>query len=153
MAGYTSTRKCEEQVLFFLNDVFASTEQFFNFCKNSIGSQLFSFVVNPSAMKFCLALSLIASGLAFAPTPAFVRTSTELFTTRDTSKEVQEALEISKKFGETSPEARAAWDIVEELDASNRYGRHSDFMIRVVFCQCSFVLLLFTLSLIRRIHL
>jgi hypothetical protein len=51
---------------------------------------------------------------------------------------VQEALEISKKFGETSPEARAAWDIVEELDASNRYGRFSDFMVRFAFCERSF---------------
>ena len=26
----------------------------------------------------------------------------------------------SEEFGKTSPEARAAWDIVEELDAANR---------------------------------
>jgi hypothetical protein len=84
-------------------------------------------------MKLCLALSLIASASTFSPAPAFFRPSTELFTTRDSSKEVQEALEISKKFGETSPEARAAWDVVEEMDASNRYGRKSDFMLRFLF--------------------
>ena len=39
----------------------------------------------------------------------------------DTSEAVANALEASKMYGGTSPEARVAWDIVEELDAANRY--------------------------------
>jgi len=37
----------------------------------------------------------------------------------DSSEEIQEALRISKEFGPSSKEARVAWDIVEELDASD----------------------------------
>jgi len=40
----------------------------------------------------------------------------------DASAAIQAALEASKKYGPTSPEARVAWDAVEEMDASdNRY--------------------------------
>jgi hypothetical protein len=37
----------------------------------------------------------------------------------DSSEAVKHALEMSKTFGGTSKEAAAAWDIVEELDASD----------------------------------
>ena len=37
----------------------------------------------------------------------------------DSSDEIKEALRISKEFGPTSKEARVAWDIVEEIDASD----------------------------------
>lgn len=37
----------------------------------------------------------------------------------DSSGAVQEALEASRKFGSTSSEARIAWEVVEELDASD----------------------------------
>jgi CP12 domain len=38
------------------------------------------------------------------------------------AKAVKAALEASKKYGSTSPEARVAWDVVEEINASdNRY--------------------------------
>jgi hypothetical protein len=39
---------------------------------------------------------------------------------QDTSKAVEEAMAASEKYGKTSPEASAAWAIVEELDAANR---------------------------------
>jgi len=37
----------------------------------------------------------------------------------DSTEAIKEALEATKKFGPTSPEARLAWDIVEEIDASD----------------------------------
>jgi hypothetical protein len=39
----------------------------------------------------------------------------------DSSEAVQEALRISKEFGASSPEARIAWETVEEMDLSIRY--------------------------------
>mmetsp|Transcript_8949 Transcript_8949/g.19199 ORF Transcript_8949/g.19199 Transcript_8949/m.19199 type:complete len:212 (+) Transcript_8949:67-702(+) len=58
---------------------------------------------------------------AFAPSPAHLgRPSTSLRAARpDASAAIKEALDASKKYGATSPEARVAWDIVEELDASD----------------------------------
>lgn len=37
----------------------------------------------------------------------------------DTADAVTEALRISKEFGATSPEARVAWDVVEEMDSND----------------------------------
>mmetsp|Transcript_18711 Transcript_18711/g.22938 ORF Transcript_18711/g.22938 Transcript_18711/m.22938 type:complete len:80 (-) Transcript_18711:735-974(-) len=37
----------------------------------------------------------------------------------DSSKEIQEALNIGKEFGRNSKEARVAWGIVEEIDTSD----------------------------------
>ena len=37
----------------------------------------------------------------------------------DTSKQVEAALEASHLHGPTSPEARIAWEAVEEMDASD----------------------------------
>lgn len=73
-----------------------------------------------------LLLSILTySASAFSPRSAFAARSTAITTTRlsmvDSSSAVKEALAASKKFGATSEEARAAWDIVEEMDASNRY--------------------------------
>jgi len=45
--------------------------------------------------------------------------STVHFARTDSSKAVADALRISKEFGASSEEARVAWDIVEELDASD----------------------------------
>ena len=36
----------------------------------------------------------------------------------DSSEAVAEALRISKKYGASSPEARVAWDVVEEMDSN-----------------------------------
>mmetsp|Transcript_33225 Transcript_33225/g.61185 ORF Transcript_33225/g.61185 Transcript_33225/m.61185 type:complete len:153 (-) Transcript_33225:471-929(-) len=72
-------------------------------------------------MKLALTSALlVASASAFAPSATFVRPSVSLFNARvDSSEAVKAAMEASEKFGKTSPEARAAWDIVEELDASD----------------------------------
>ena len=40
---------------------------------------------------------------------------------QDTANAVAAAKEASEQYGGTSPEARMAWELVEELDAANRY--------------------------------
>lgn len=57
---------------------------------------------------------------AFAPTPMGIRSSVRLFNQRvDSSDAVKAAMEATEKYGATSKEAAAAWDIVEEMDASD----------------------------------
>ena len=57
---------------------------------------------------------------AFVPSASSSRAMTTLAAARpDSSAAIQEALEASKKFGATSPEARVAWEIVEEMDSSD----------------------------------
>jgi len=67
-------------------------------------------------MKLFLIAALISSTAAFAPTPVG-RHSVAL---RSAGPEaIEAALAASKKFGATSKEAAVAWDIVEEMDASD----------------------------------
>ena len=71
-------------------------------------------------MKF-LALSFIlcasVNGFIAPNTP---RTSFVLKGSRaDSSEAISAALEASKKFGATSKEAKLAWEIVEDIDASD----------------------------------
>mmetsp|Transcript_40426 Transcript_40426/g.121806 ORF Transcript_40426/g.121806 Transcript_40426/m.121806 type:complete len:153 (-) Transcript_40426:1272-1730(-) len=72
-------------------------------------------------MKLALTSALlVASASAFAPSATFVRPSVALSNARvDSADAVNAAMEASEKFGKTSPEARSAWDIVEEMDASD----------------------------------
>lgn len=44
---------------------------------------------------------------------------TRLLAHTDSSKEIEKAMEMSKKYGSKSREAKVAWDIVEEIDASD----------------------------------
>lgn len=72
------------------------------------------------------ALFLTATASAFTVrTPnSMSSSSTALFSSvrPDASAAIQAAMQATKKFGATSPEARVAWDAVEEIDASdNRY--------------------------------
>jgi len=73
-------------------------------------------------MKLILASILVVSARAFVPhaVPFGTRQSIT-YTLQATSNEdaIQEALRISKENGATSQEARVAWDIVEELNASD----------------------------------
>jgi hypothetical protein len=69
-------------------------------------------------MKLSLIALLTGYASAFAPSP-MGKASTALFERVDSSAAVQAALEASKKYGPTSKEAAVAWDIVEELDASD----------------------------------
>lgn len=79
-------------------------------------------------MNFSLILSLLPLGIqAFVPairsSPAFTRSSTVIFAADAVT--VAEALAISKKFGGQSKEAAAAWDAVEEMDASDNSAAYS----------------------------
>jgi hypothetical protein len=73
-------------------------------------------------MKFTLATVafLAASANAFAPTPTFGVRSTSLFAAGvDSSSLIKDAMAASKEFGAASPEARVAWEAVEEMDSSD----------------------------------
>ena len=83
-----------------------------------------------------LAATSITSSTAFiAPAaeraPLAPRTATRV----DTSDLIEEALAASKKYGASSPEARLAWEVVEEIDASDNtaatLGMSEDFQGQV----------------------
>lgn len=79
-------------------------------------------------MKLILASILFATTGAFVPTPTHqpFGVSTRLNVERGQSSDaIQEALEASRKFGPTSKEARVAWDIVEEINASDNSAAYS----------------------------
>ncbi len=78
-------------------------------------------------MKSIIAVLPLSSIFLFDSAQAFLlapkhaaRHSASLMMSRpDASKEIQEALRLSKELGADSKEARVAWDIVEEIDASD----------------------------------
>ena len=78
-------------------------------------------------MKLSFASSLLLLGGtacgtagAFAPSSKVAfRPSSCLSMTKDTSEAVKAATEASEKYGKASPEARMAWEVVEEMDAAN----------------------------------
>ena len=74
-------------------------------------------------MKYLFALSLITASSAFMlPTPARFGIQTSTALRADVSESIEAALTASRTFGATSKEAAVAWDIVEEINASdNRY--------------------------------
>jgi hypothetical protein len=47
------------------------------------------------------------------------RRATALSERVDSSEAIKAALDASKKYGASSPEARVLWDIVEEMDAAD----------------------------------
>lgn len=70
-------------------------------------------------MKFLATLLVMLSSVSgFAPNAVQTRHSFVLKAHADSSKAIDEAMRLSKEFGSASPEARVAWDIVEEIDAS-----------------------------------
>jgi len=72
-----------------------------------------------TALPFILSLFLNPSG-AFMPITSSFRTSFAIGNANSNADDaIKEALETSKKYGITSKEARVAWDIVEEINASN----------------------------------
>lgn len=84
-------------------------------------------------MKLALCfLVFTATVSAFAPTVFRAQQrNVQLQARPDSSAAVAAALEATQKYGATSPEARVAWDTVEEIDSSdNRYvlnARSSEF--------------------------
>ena len=69
-------------------------------------------------MKLFTIALLAGYATAFAPSSKG-KVSTALFGRADSSAAVQAALEASKKYGPTSREAALAWEVVEEIDASD----------------------------------
>lgn len=65
-------------------------------------------------LLFFIALLAIAPAAAFVPA-SFARPSFALAARTDSAAAVAAALEASKKFGATSPEARVAWDGTSRL--------------------------------------
>jgi hypothetical protein len=76
-------------------------------------------------MKLYLSLALFAATAeAFAPSAFGMRPNTLVLA--DSASLIEEALATSKKFGASSPEARLAWETVEEVASSdNRYVRYA----------------------------
>merc|ERR550539_1407446 len=77
-------------------------------------------------LLFPLLAVVLACSEAFSPSRLIggrasttIMTSRHMSTRADSSALVEEALKISKEFGATSPEARLAWEAVEEVDASD----------------------------------
>jgi hypothetical protein len=75
-------------------------------------------------MKLFVSLFLLqaVSCSAFVQQPSHKKTSVILLNRIDSSNAVAEAMRITKEKGATSSEARVAWDIVEEMDASDNSG-------------------------------
>ena len=75
-------------------------------------------------MKLAFALAAVA---AVSPAAAFTahlaprasRRDLKLAARVDSSELVAAAMKITEKFGSTSPQARLAWETVEEVDASD----------------------------------
>ncbi|KAL3928676.1 MAG: hypothetical protein SGBAC_012547 [Bacillariaceae sp.] len=89
-------------------------------------------------MKFSTILALLAvsSAQAFCPSGMhMMRKTTTLQARADSSKLIEEALAASKKFGASSPEARLAWETVEEVDSSDNSaateGKVADYQTRL----------------------
>jgi len=71
-------------------------------------------------MKFILPLFLIAATASAFSTARFaVRQPTLLRSKADASAAIKEALAASEEFGAASPQARVAWDIVEEIGSAD----------------------------------
>ena len=84
-------------------------------------------------MKVYLSLALLAVAQSFSPSTMRMRKTTHLLARADSSDLVKQALEASKKFGASSPEARLAWEAVEEVDSSdNRYAFSVSVVLRFV---------------------
>mmetsp|Transcript_2599 Transcript_2599/g.5624 ORF Transcript_2599/g.5624 Transcript_2599/m.5624 type:complete len:297 (+) Transcript_2599:125-1015(+) len=78
-------------------------------------------------LTVALSLSLLTTGSAFAPIAmkktALTFSSPAVMFMQDTTAAVEEAMEASETYGKASPEARAAWGLVEELDAANSHEK------------------------------
>ena len=74
-------------------------------------------------MKLLLCYTLLTSAQAFAPQAIQFRSrQTAVFESVvpvENEEAIREAMRLSKEKGATSQEARVAWDIVEELNASD----------------------------------
>merc|ERR1711862_618401 len=85
----------------------------------SLSSSTFNTTLHVSIMKLLLVAAAVSTASSFAPPSNFgrSRTSTSLNTSADEA--ISAALEASKKFGASSPEAKVLWDVVEEINSSD----------------------------------
>lgn len=67
-------------------------------------------------MKFSV-LALIPAASAFVVKSPAIRPPTRMMASE--TEAIQAAMEASKNFGASSPEARVAWDAVEEITSSD----------------------------------
>eukprot|EP00980_Cylindrotheca_fusiformis_P007699 scaffold1624_cov105-Cylindrotheca_fusiformis.AAC.10 len=70
-------------------------------------------------MKFTIFTIIAATTTAFTPSAVNMRNPTQLSATAAPPDFVEEAMEATRKYGPQSPEARLAWETVEEMDASD----------------------------------
>jgi len=87
--------------------------------------QLFHFLLVLGSLSLSLSPLFVVTGFSgtssarLSPSASSLRTTTVVLRSRpDSSAAVADALRASKEYGGTSKEARIAWEIVEEMDAS-----------------------------------
>ena len=87
---------------------------------------------------FLITALLTSSATAFTPAVPVAgrRQSMALFGSVDSSEAVKAALAATKEFGPTSKEAALAWDIVEEMDASDNRCVCQSMFYDVVIVSC-----------------
>jgi len=88
--------------------------------------QLFHFLLVLGSLSLSLSPLFVVTGFSgtssarLSPSASSLRTTTVVLRSRpDSSAAVADALRASKEYGGTSKEARIAWEIVEEMDASD----------------------------------
>lgn len=65
-------------------------------------------------------LAVLGGAQAFAPMTHVSTSSTQLFAAKTQASDlIKEAIAAGKKYGASSPEARLAWEAVEEVNASD----------------------------------
>ncbi len=134
---FRSTRECSLSSLFYYSMVNVNKKQSFPFPARILAKQHKSFLLieinfkrsdlstlpknllQTIKMKLISIAILASTASAFAPSISHGGRSTALYERADSSAAIEAALEASKTYGATSPEAALAWEIVEELDASD----------------------------------
>ena len=115
-----TTSYCIQELRLFLSSSFFITLKII--AGNTVASDvdtMKSFGKIPHAV---LIIKLISSNAAFISSsrnPIWKCPLSMKMAKADSSNEIKEAFRISKEFGASSKEARVAWDIVEEIDASD----------------------------------
>jgi len=84
-----------------------------------------------------LAIALLPLVSSFAPASIVLKSNSALKAADrpDTSELIQDALKASKKFGASSPEARLAWETVEEIDSSSRASKAMSMGVSMEECE------------------
>lgn len=70
-------------------------------------------------LSVTLLLATTSASAFVAHQPSFVSKTQLSVVHPDASAAIEAAVQASKNFGPTSPEARVAWDVVEEISAAD----------------------------------